>query len=436
MYLWNPQAPSNQGLNQGQGIANVYRFGTPNAGWNALTNTITEPLFGNQTNNSFLVFATGPANVGGSNLPAVATTLRPKGSLRVGDVEHTNLAATYHLLGNPYASALDIGTLREDNENFNFWMLDPNLGDFGAYVTYNGTAFTPSNAQNAPVYSLENTRIESGQAFFVRPTTPATFTFKEPQKEANVSYSMSRSAIQTETSITGVRLNLYKPLDNQYKIADGILAVFDENETNAVTGIDARKLSNSNENIMFRTSNISLAIDMRAMPTLADELAVRMTNTVANTAYQIHAYVESFENMPLQAYLLDTQTQQLTAIPMDGSSIVYPFTGMNATNTQPDERFKVVFQNTALSNNDWEKPIMSLYPNPATKGSIFMNTTASSAELRVELTNIHGQKVLNSIAEPVGAGQYRLDVSKLSSGVYLLKAIDTDFEWTHKIIIH
>ena len=56
--------------------------------------------------------------------------------------------------------------------------------------------------------------------------------------------------------------------------------------------------------------------------------------------------------------------------------------------------------------------------------------------MHIEVINIHGQRMLHNTVETIGNGQYKVDVSSLAAGVYLLKASDTTNQWTHKIIVN
>lgn len=439
LLLWNPNQVA--GMQTGQGIANIYRFGSPSAGWNAINNTTTEPLFGNEVNHAFLVFATAPANETNVTASAQATTLRPTGSLRVGDVAYTNLPAnTYRLLGNPYASALDIGLLKSQNPAAfgTLWFLDPNLGDFGGYVTYNGSAFAPSaNTNPAHTYSTTNTRIESGQAFFVRPSAEATFTFTESQKASNVSYSMAKPATSSTNSLNGIRANLYKTVNQNPIITDGILAIFDANETNEVNGNDSRKFTNNNENIMFRNSNISISIENRALPLAQDELLIRLTNTGANQNYQLRLFTENYTNSLIQPYLQDALTQQLTAIPIDGSELIYPFNGITSSNASPDERFKIVFQNNPLGFDNNQLGSIAVFPNPINDGYFDIQLPYLVNEtLNYAIYNMQGQLIIpeNDLAPAVI--NHRIQTSGLAKGVYLLKVKGANQEWNQKIIVN
>lgn len=68
-----------------------------------------------------------------------------------------------------------------------------------------------------------------------------------------------------------------------------------------------------------------------------------------------------------------------------------------------------------LSTSDFAKQNLTLYPNPATN-SISIN---SEAEIKaVEIYTLNGQKVLET------ATTSNIDISKLSSGIYLVKATD------------
>ena len=82
--------------------------------------------------------------------------LRAKGSLLTGTQTYTINNTNYYLIGNPYASPIDFSNIIDENgDNGNtiapkIWFMDPKLGTFGNYVTWDPVnQYSNPQAQNA-----------------------------------------------------------------------------------------------------------------------------------------------------------------------------------------------------------------------------------------------------------------------------------------------
>ena len=73
---------------------------------------------------------------------------------------------------------------------------------------------------------------------------------------------------------------------------------------------------------------------------------------------------------------------------------------------------------------------LSIYPNPVNSGKIFI-TTKSSLDKKVEIFNVLGKKVLETIIT-----SKEVNVSNLTSGVYIIKIKEGDATATRKLIIN
>lgn len=83
----------------------------------------------------------------------------------------------------------------------------------------------------------------------------------------------------------------------------------------------------------------------------------------------------------------------------------------------------------ALSNDQFIKNTFKIYPNPATDG--FVNIEANTnGQKTIDMYDINGRRVLSAELE-----NNRLDVSQLSTGVYILKISTSNQSSTQKLII-
>lgn len=421
--LWNPNGGGATGLEVGP-QSNIFSY---NGGWAAVNNTNTTPLFGATQNNAFLVFATGPhgsANItpgADPTTPATATTLRPKGGLITGTVTTTLTANQFQLIGNPYASALDTEALIGSNPDAKIWMLDPTLGSFGGYVTYDGTNWAPSTPDAA------DKNIQSGQGFFVR-SASTSFAINEAHKVSGSSDTwFARDA--APLSADKIRVLLYKPESGNWKLADGVLSVHSSVGNDAVDAADANKISNFNENIAFRNGATNLAIEYRGMPEAGTQQPLRMTGTTAQP-YQLRVRTEGYVNSTLQPYLEDTASGTLTAIPTDGSDLIVSFTGIVATTSTPDNRFRIVYPTTLGVDDIMALPV-SVYPNPVTEGAftvLLKETTAA----QYALVNVLGQEVQKGTLSSL---HNTIPVGTLQHGIYVLQVRQEGKVFTTKLIL-
>ena len=136
-------------------------------------------LFSSTINNAFMAFVTGPFGSSNISSGATATTLKANGTLITGSQTYLNLSSNeYKFLGNPYASPISPSAILTDNANFtNIWVWDPQLGSYGGYVVYSGSAYS-----NVSGSYTSGQPIQSGQAFFVKPTISSDFIISESHK--------------------------------------------------------------------------------------------------------------------------------------------------------------------------------------------------------------------------------------------------------------
>lgn len=401
------------------GIApNIFKY---NTGWQAIPDLTSEIMFGATANDTqaYQIFVTGASNSTNIATGAAATTLRPKGTLITGTVNHVLTANAYKLLPNPYASPIDTEAMVANNAGAKVWLLEPSIG-LGAYVTYDGANWSAPTTGN-------DKNIQSGQGFFVK-TTNTSFAIEEGLKvTGNSNTWFVRNA--TVSNDTKIRVLLYKQNATDWQLADAILAVNSMNGNTAVDAADASKISNYNESLMFRNGTSNLAIEYRGVPQVNEIQAMRLTGTSA-TPYQLRIYVESFIENSLVPLLEDTLLGTFTTIPTDGSTVTVPFTGVVSNTTNPDDRFRMVYQ-TALSNDSFETLKVSVYPNPVSNGTLSINIPQGE-DAAFELYNVLGQKVQQGI---LAATNNSVNVSRLQSGVYVLNIEQSGKKFTTKVIV-
>ncbi len=433
LLLFSPSTYQSQtmtGYTTGGGMPNIWKYDSANSQWQSIPDLTNENLFTSTGNNGYLVFATGPSNSTNIASGSAETTLRPEGQLITGNVSHSLTANQYHLIGNPYASALDTEALVQANANTKVFMVDPSLSTVGGYVTYDGTNWAPTAPSGSDKY------IQSGQGFFVRSSSNTTFAITESDKvmgNSNTWFSRTSSSSNASSNVDAdkIRVLLYKQINGQWQLADGILTVNSATGNNDVDATDTEKMSNFNENIGFRNGTSTLAIEYRGLPTMGTVQPMRLTGTTVQP-YQMRVTTENYSNSDLQPYLEDTQTGVLTLIPTDGSEVVVNFTGIAATTSAPDSRFRIVYPVTLSSDDPTASLSVGIYPNPVEDKMFTIVLPNQDETTQYTLTNLLGQQVQQGKLDML---QNSVSVASLQAGVYVVQVVQSGKTFTTKLII-
>ena len=398
------------------------------SGWTPILNTNATNLIAGVGYRVLIRGDKTPANItsASANDMNAAITLSATGTLKTGTVplsssstpsiNNTTNSVTngYSLVGNPYQSAVDWNAVTKTDIDVTYWAWDPNMGTStqrGRYVSFNGSTNSVLDGAGSPL-SYVGQFIQPGQAFFVKNTgsTAGTLTFEEADK-ATTSANVFRTA---NTPSLGVAL--YDP--NELAIGgypiDATKAVFSSEYTNELGLGDAAKLEAAGENIAWFRNNTKLAIDAAAPVTTSDELAMKTMRLGANKNYTFKIQTTNFDNA-LTPYLVDTFLNTQTEIATSQAFLASFATTSNQASYSED-RFKIVFQTSALSADDFVKNI-KLYPNPAKAGGSFY--VDGITEATVSVYNVVGQTIPVTVMSQGNAIQVTPSAS-LSKGVYLV----------------
>ena len=392
-------------------------------GWTAISNTNNTNLIAGVGYRVLIRGDRTATNITAASADAMnaAITLSATGTLRTGTVALSSgttpainntantTTAGYSLVGNPYQSAVDWHLVTKTGIEDTYWAWDTNMGtpgvQRGRYVSYNVTSGNSGGG-------LVDRFIQPGQAFFVKNTgsTAGTLTFEEVHK-ATTSANVFRTA---NTPSLGVAL--YDP--NELAIGgypiDAMKAVFSSEYTNELGLGDATKLEAAGENIAWFRNNTKLAIDAAAPVTTSDELVMKTIRLGANKNYTFKIQTTNFDNA-LTPYLVDTFLNTQTEIATSQAFLASFATTSNQASYSED-RFKIVFQTSALSADDFVKNI-KLYPNPAKAGGSFY--IDGITEATVSVYNVVGQNIPVTVMSQGSAIQVTPSAS-LSKGVYLV----------------
>lgn len=389
-------------------------------------------MFGSTVNNGFLIFATHPfgdATDGQGNVnpdfPQITTTLNASGNLITGNVVHSNISpTTYYLVGNPYASPIDFAAILNDASNSGIskkiWYIDPTLGSFGAYVTWDSVnGFSDTGSQRNP-----STIMQSGEAFFIKAnTTTSSLTIKETHKTSTNSNAVINRQLLVSTS-ERLRISLHKEENSTWNKKDAIVAGFYAGGNNIFDNEDVQKISNPSETLSFYTDLKSISSEHRALIQNNDYLTIRLTQSTAGSNYKLKLYTEDF-TFSGQAFLQDLFLGTSSEITLDGSVYEYNFQVTNDALSTAN-RFKIVFQASPLDNEDFNVNVFRMYPNPTTtENGVFISFQNNNNEqFEYKIFNCLGQLIQSStlnMNENIGTIKFE---NKLNNGVYYINIFD------------
>lgn len=424
--IWS-NASSDVSVTNAGSASSLLSYDSAGDSWTPITNTSTTSLFTTTVNNPFMVFVTGPYATTSTNITngTAATTLKATGTLLTGTQTYPTSANTFTFIGNPYASPLDLTAMLTTNLSSSFggniWVWDANAtGDYSV-GTYNlFTSGTYTNLTSNPVVTT-GTLIQSGQAFFVKSTDGASFSIQETHKGSTFSNAVFRDAAPAEL----LRVGLYKQINTEWSGRDGAMTVITANaEANQV----ANKMANSTENIAF-TKNSELFASEHHLPLVAaDVLNVRVWNTTAGANYKLKINTEQFTTTNLDATLEDLFTNSRTPITLDGTAVEYPFS-VTTEATSTGNRFRIVFENSALGINNPKATEIKILPNPITGDTFQVNLgTLSTGAYSYSICNTLGQEVekgsINNVAQNTN---YAVKLNNsTAAGMYIIKVTGTD----------
>jgi hypothetical protein len=383
----------------------LYTFNNTSGAWEAVTSTLTNFTAG--TPYRLMVRGDRLINLSTNTPTARETVLRATGTLKTGNFSPTlNQAAEgFSFVGNPYQATVNIKTVLDAATNMNtgvvyYW--DPTLNARGGYVTRDLT----NNNNN--VTSNFNQYLQPGQAVFVKKAntaSAASVTITESHKSvANGAAGVFRTTSPNDYGL--LRVNLQANTNNQWQTIEGTLALFNDNFSWNVTSEDATKMSNLDEEVSFVQNNTSLAIACVSAPSANSELPIQLNN-LRHSNYQWQFELTNYQGE--RPYLFDAQNNTYIEI-TNGTTV--PFT----TTTAAANRFKIVFQPSALSADDFTHGLV-VYPNPAKAGANFYVQGITAAQVTVY--NILGQNIPVQVKSQGNAIQVT-PTQTLSQGIYLV----------------
>jgi hypothetical protein len=388
-----------------------------------------------------------------------ATTLRVTGTLAENGDNTDNIIKTtsttipangYFLVGNPYASPVDLSEVldgsRTNSSGYNlnhFWIWDPAISGtygVGGYVAYSTGMFAPVNNPDDITGSI----IQSGQGFMVQSnntTSNSSISLEFHQEDKTVSETQvfGKQFQQTPPSFY---TNLMIQSGDSLAMIDGVSTAFGKDNSSGIDNKDASKKWNTGEGIGLYRLGTWNAIEFRPVPILTDTLFYYLSNIQQHT-YTLKIMTKNIPKDFPRAWLVDKYLNSMVAV-TPGVPLLYNFTATNDINTFRN-RFMLVFKRTLLATpvpvtkvanranpgtiGDANritvgKDNINLYPNPVVTGgkTIIQFNGITEGYYHITVINVLGKVLLEKdIVLNNGDDIYSLQTGKnWAAGNYLI----------------
>ena len=332
-----------------------------NSAWVPLANNgSTGTNISLRTKQAYMLFVRGDRSVQASG--AGVTKLRANGILIQGNQSIPLSSSIYTVVGNPYASSIDFGSLISNPANSavikdQFYLWNSKYGTYGAYVlvTHDGTngyKATPSPISGVAVQDNNNYRyIPSGSGFFVSPATGVSsgnVIIREQDKVSNTPPVSPFRVVPNATDLRQLVVNLnQKKSDSTSMLADGFRAKFSADYEGNEEDNSAAKPSNFNENLGLIRNGITHIIEAHDEVKKTDTLQLRMWN-MTYRSYELQLMGDNFTSAPgIKAWLEDSYLGSKQAVDLSGSVTTVGFDVNKDSGSWKSTRFRIVFENTA-----------------------------------------------------------------------------------------
>ena len=423
------------GLDYNTAAPSLYIFDVATQTIVPVTDTRITPLSGS-ANTGYYMFIRGD-RISTTATPN-QTTLSATGSLQLGTKNFTtsSTANAITLVGNPYASAIDLNKFNTDNfsasnvkPSYYYW--DPYLtGTYGvggyvtvSYASAGGTATIVPLSACATTCGSETQYLQSGQAIFLQTKAAGgsgTVVFNENQKNATSVNNIFR--VQS-ANIDNIRVNLNVINAGTPVLVDGIAASFNNSYSPKVDNYDATKFYNPGESIAFMRDNKALSIER--LPLSSDAvLYLNLYKLKENITYQLEIN-PSINANGLKAYLVDNYLKTNTEIDL-GKTTTVNFTINSEAASTGSNRFSISFSKPGVVVAG--KAAMSVFPNPVTNNVINLQMSNMPQGIyNVRVFNSMGQVIATKqINHSAGTVTETLQVKGLSKGIYQLEVVKPD----------
>ncbi len=389
-------------------------------GWTGVPNTNSTVI---DTKKGYFLYIRGERTQGitNSTSSATATTLRTTGQLYQGDQSIPAFTAnSFNLVGNLYASAIDFTQLTRTGGVSNlFYIWDSkklNGTSLGQYQTFSATnSFNCLIGGGSYVLGQPNTKIESGQAFFVQTGgSGGTITLTEASKITN-SANLGFRPVRPASSLVKMDSRLYAANSND--ITDANVVVFDNTYTAKVGDEDAVKMTNPMENFGVEQQGKTLAIEGRSNIEENDVIQFKTWN-LKQQEYKLEFIPQNMNVAGLTAVLEDKYLKTSIPVNLNATNTVTFTVDANAASSAAD-RFRIVFSKVKAAVVSEEA--YAIAPNPVENGIVNIVFSKQVAGIyQVRIVNLAGQVIASkTIAHAGGNSNYTVKLpGQTVAGIY------------------
>jgi hypothetical protein len=309
----------------------------------------------------------------------------------------SDLNNEFTFLGNPYASTVNLtDVLQSSSTNLDsstFWVWDPNLGSFGAYVAVTNGLPTPSS-------SAVNEFLESGHSFFVQTLSdgPASLTFAEAFKATSNTNAVTLGVEEVQ----GVEFTLQSADGTQ--LLDAVAVNRWTNSRNVA------KLMNPYENMVLNMEGKDYTLVNGVEANSLQQTYLNFSNL------QAERYLLKATNFPSNMELIDNQL----GVVISGNDLLdgylFETNGLNSI----EKRFQFAVDN---SGDLYAENQLTISPNPAGSDDevmIYGLNLDAETEYKISVRGITGQ-LLYSYEAKVNQAPIRVKMTEnLLQGIYFV----------------
>ena len=359
----------------------------------------------------------GEGLTAGSYMPS-PITINLSGELNTGNqkvyLSKSNTNAGFNLVGNPYASCIDMRQLIiGNNVSTNYFIWNPQQGTKGGYSSY-----PFSNSICLPSYA----------AFFVQTIDTSSENFIQFTENAKVTTNA------TTTVFGGVQTNLNQlelSIESDSIFWDKHLLILDPSANNGVDKFDAKKINNPELNF-FSISNSGEKLSIDTRPYYKDSIIPLGLETALEGSFHLKA-LQTTKIAGAELYFHDKYTKQIMPIDIGFN---YDFVISNESETKGVNRFEIVLKplsNNLIAENNLNIAV-HLYPNPFYDWLTLKWFAKSLAPSFIQIHNANGQLVFTNNSINSKDLQVSYPLKQLPTGIYYVSLFNAAGKSVHKII--
>jgi hypothetical protein len=338
-----------------------------------------------------------------------------------------NIGIGYNLVGNPYASPISVDTFFEENPTIStvyFW--NHNVAAVGGLYPQNNYSYRNrlGGVAAASGGAVPNAYIQTAQGFYVNSSVATTANFSNKQRVKAVNSTQFFKQNNVVNSSNEIEKHIFRlNLNDSQNAYNQILVGYSNESTNGIdTGIDAKALDNSQTYLYSVLDTSDLIIQGRSIPFVAEDIVPLglKINTAGNYSISFDSFEGIFANQEI--YLKD----KLNNVVHDIKLSPYNF---NSNEGTFNDRFEIVYENSALSNDTFNFENVQVYSNNKVITALSPNELLSD----IFIYNVQGQLIYSK--KDINENQFIVSNLNVQNQVLLI-TIKTNLnkEKTFKVI--